>query len=99
ARLPSRILERIPRYGTAPDGRVQPRTIHARTASFPVNVTPVSDSDHLDDEPVIEHLVDDAVVADANPVGPVLAGESDAARRSRRPGKEVNRRPNPLLIL
>ena len=46
--------------------------MHDRAAPAPVSaavhVASVSDPDHMDDEPVVEHLIDDAVVADTHPI-------------------------------
>jgi hypothetical protein len=40
----------------------------------------VPDSNHLDDESVVKHLVDDAVVADPNSIRMRHAGHGSAAR-------------------
>ena len=65
---------------------------------LPVDVAAVTDAYHLDDEPIIEHLVDDAVVADPHAVGARFADEGDAPRRAWGVGKEIDRRPHSLLL-
>jgi hypothetical protein len=58
----------------------------------------VPDSNHLDDESVIEDLVHDAVVADPNSIGVRLAGHGSAARGTGIVGEEVDCSPNPVLF-
>ena len=48
-----------------------------------VDLAAVGDGDHEDDEGVVMHLVDDPVVADAEPTQPGVPGEWKPCRRSR----------------
>lgn len=65
---------------------------------LPVDVAPMTDPDDLDDEPVVEHLVDDAVVADAHSVGVRFTGHRHASRWSGVLSQEIDRGADPLLF-
>ena len=65
---------------------------------LPVDVASMADADDLDDESVVEHLVNDPVVADPYPVGVSFAGHGDASRRSRVVSEKIDRGADPLLF-
>ncbi len=58
----------------------------------------MADSDDLDDQSGVEHLVEDPVVADSNAVHRVLAGELGATRWAGLLCEQVDRSTHPLLI-
>lgn len=57
------------------------------------------DSDHLNDETLVEHLVDDAIVADPHAIGVGFTAERSAAWWSRLVGQEIDGRSDPMLLL
>jgi len=58
----------------------------------------MANPDDLNDEAVIEHLVDDPVVTNANPKGAGFAGHRHATRRARVVGQQIDSGANPLLF-
>lgn len=58
----------------------------------------MADAHDLDDEPVVEYLVDDAVVADAYPVSAGFAGHRHASWWTGIVSEKVDGRPDPLLL-
>jgi hypothetical protein len=64
-----------------------------------VDVATMTDPHDLDHEPVVEHLIDDPVVAHSHSIGVRLAGQRHAPRRPRVLGQQIDRGANPLLLL
>jgi hypothetical protein len=58
----------------------------------------MTDPDDIDQEHSLKNLVDDPVVADANPVDRVLTLHRDAVQRQRVVGEQIQRCPDPLLL-
>jgi hypothetical protein len=64
-----------------------------------IHIAAVADTDDLDDEPVVEHLIDDPVITHPHPVSALLTGKRDASRWPRILGQKIDRSPHPLLLL
>lgn len=58
----------------------------------------MADLQHLDDEAVVVHVVDDPVVTSANPIGRHFTDELGATRWTWIVGKELDDRPDTLLV-
>jgi len=58
----------------------------------------VADADDLHDQPVVDDVVDDAVVARTNPIRAILTRQLDAARWSWVIRKQIDRGAHPLLV-
>lgn len=63
-----------------------------------VDILAVSDPHDLDDEPVVEDLVDDAIVAHTHPVCARLADHADRPRGTGLIGEQVDRSSDALLL-
>jgi hypothetical protein len=68
------------------------------TSSGAVNVAAMADSDYLNHQAGVEHLIQDPQGADAHPVDRVLSSEGDAAGRPGFLSQQIDRRSNPLLV-
>ena len=66
---------------------------------LPVDIATVADPDHLYEQPVVVDFVDEPVVTDTYPVDVHLAHQSNASRRPRFAGEQVDDRPDPLLLI
>lgn len=58
----------------------------------------MTDPDDEDDETIVMHLVDDAVVANPNPIRPLLALEGNAPRWARLVCENLDGSPDSLLL-
>lgn len=63
-----------------------------------VDVSPVANANHLDDQALVEDLVDDAVVADTDAVGPRFPDQLRGSGRSGLTCEQVDGGPDSLLI-
>ncbi len=68
-------------------------------SAMSVDVATMAETDNVHEETIVEDLVEDPVVPDADSVDRVLAGEFGATRRSGVLGQQVDRRSYPLLVL
>ena len=66
---------------------------------LPVDIATVADADHLYEQPVVLDFVDDPVVTDTYPVHIRFAHQSNASRRPRFAGEQIDDRPDPLLLI
>ncbi len=66
---------------------------------FPVDIATVADADHLYEQPVVVDFINNPVVTDTHPVHIRFAHQSNASRRPRFTGEQIDDRPNPLLLV
>lgn len=75
-----------------------PGHIRGTSRCLPVDLAAMTDPDDVDQEHSVEDLVDDPVVADANPVDAVLALQCDAIRWPWVTGQDIQCCPDALLL-
>jgi hypothetical protein len=61
-----------------------------RLATLPINLTSMSDPDHLYDQAIAEDRIDNPVVADTDPIVPVTASEFAAPMGRRVCGQQTD---------
>ena len=84
----------------APSPGPDDRRVSLRSASSgPIDIAAMANTDHLDHQAGVDHLVQDPVVANAHSVHGLLTCDSDAARGPRLVGQQIYRGSNPVLLL
>ena len=83
----------------APSPGLDDRRVSLRSASSgPMDIAAMANTDHVDHQAGVGHLVQDPVVANAHAVHGLLTSESDAARGPRLVGQQIYRCSNPVLL-